>query len=324
MLRQCGRTAALIGLVGLGLTFLGSSFSASTYAANCSQADSHYKAAQVRPPQAERLLEKAISECPSHAGALNNLAVIRESQGRLAEALALYQRAITAEPSGPAPYAGLGDILMMKKNFSGAAEAYQTFLTKLKDDKLKGDPSGLAPYEADYQRRLQTARSHLPPEQAQINEPAPPSKQDIVTARAITRSLTTKPKKPRFRGLGLAVRTEPSIDLQILFDFNSDGIKKESLSQIGEIAKALNSPKLQNTRILIEGHTDSAGSDQYNLTLSQRRAAAVQHMLTKRFGMDVQRSEINGLGEKAPIASNHSDAGRALNRRVTIVNLSKK
>jgi outer membrane protein OmpA-like peptidoglycan-associated protein len=319
MLRQRGRAAVLIGLVGLGL-----SFPASTHAANCSQAEAHYKAAQVHPPRAESLLEKAISECPSHAGALNNLAVIRESQGRLTDAQALYRQAIAAEPNGPAPYAGLGDIFMVKKNFRGAAEAYQTFLSKLQDDKLKGDPSGLVPHEANYRRRLQKARSHVSGDQALENESAPPSNQNIVTAKAITRSLTTKPKKPRYRGLGLAVRTEPSIDLQILFDFNSDGIKKESLSQIGEIAKALNSPKLQNTRILIEGHTDSAGSDQYNLTLSQRRAAAVQHMLTKRFGMDVQRSEINGLGEKAPIASNHSDAGRALNRRVTIVNLSKK
>ena len=278
MMRQRGRTAALIGLVGLGFTFLGLSIPASTYAANCSQAESHYKAAQVHPPRAERLLEKAISECPSHAGALNNLAVIRESQGRLADALALYHQAISAEPNGPAPYAGLGDILMMEKDYGGAAEAYQTFLTKLQNDKLNGDPSGLAAHEADYQRRLQTARSHLTPEQVpkrtQVkkakrtpeNVSAPPSNQNIVTARAITRSLTTKPKKSRYRGLGLAVRTEPSIDLQILFDFNSDGIKNESLSQIGEIAKALKSAKLQNARILIEGHTDSAGSDQYNLT----------------------------------------------------------
>jgi outer membrane protein OmpA-like peptidoglycan-associated protein len=319
MLRQHGRTVALIGLVGLGLMI-----PATTHAANCSQAETHYKAAQVHPPRAERLLEKAISECPSHAGALNNLAVIREFQGRLADALALYHRAIAVEPNGAAPYAGLGDILMMRKNFGGAAKAYQTFLSKLKNEKLKGDPSGLAPYEADYERRLQLARSHLNPEQAQKNGSAAASNRNIVTAKAITRSLTTKPKKTRFRGLGLAVRAEPSIDLQILFDFNSDGIKKESLSQISEIAKALNSNKLQHALILIEGHTDSAGSDQYNLTLSHRRAAAVQRMLTKRFGVDIRRSKIKGLGEKAPIFSNNLDAGRAKNRRVTIVNLSKK
>lgn len=122
--------------------------------------------------------------------------------------------------------------------------------------------------------------------------------------------------------MGLAPRTEPSINIQILFEFNSDEIKKDLLDQVAEIAKALNSKKLQNARILIEGHTDDTGADAYNLSLSQRRAKAVQELLINRFGIDASRSSAKGLGEKSPIASNQSVAGRALNRRVTFVNLS--
>lgn len=216
------KATALIGLFSLGLMF-----PATAHAARCEQAETQYKAAQEQPSRAESLLTNAVLECPRHAGALNNLAVIRESQGRLDEALALYRRAIDAEPDGAVPYAGLGDILMMRKNPAEAAQAYQIFLAKLRDEKLNGDPSGLAAHEADYQRRLQSALSQLRPEKA---EKIVVFKQNIVVASTITRSLTTKPKKPRFRGLGLAARTEPSIDIQILFDFNSDGIKKISVA----------------------------------------------------------------------------------------------
>jgi outer membrane protein OmpA-like peptidoglycan-associated protein len=221
---------------------------------------------------------------------------------------------INASPDVPAPYAGLGDILVLQKSYAEAAQAYQSFLDKLQNEKLKANPSEIIVYEKDYQQRLQKVLSHLNPGEL--------PRQKFISANVITQSLTIKPKKPLFRGLGLAPRTEPSINIQILFEFNSDGIKKDSLDQVAEIAKALNSKKLQNARILIEGHTDDTGADAYNLSLSQRRAKAVQELLINRFGIDASRSSAKGLGEKSPIASNQSVAGRALNRRVTFVNLS--
>lgn len=68
-------------------------------------------------------------------------------------------------------------------------------------------------------------------------------------------------------------------------------------------------------KIRIEGHTDSRGSDAYNMSLSDRRAASVLSFLTSN-GINASRLTSVGLGESSPVASNETDAGRAQNRRV--------
>lgn len=73
-----------------------------------------------------------------------------------------------------------------------------------------------------------------------------------------------------------------------------------------------------NTRIVIEGHTDSVGSASYNRSLSRLRAMAVQRWLAER-GVEKSRIEIRGLGESRPVASNESPEGRAKNRRAEAV-----
>ena len=69
---------------------------------------------------------------------------------------------------------------------------------------------------------------------------------------------------------------------------------------------------------MIEGHTDSVGSDSYNEELSQRRAQAVADALRTR-GVAADRYEAKGLGKSFPVASNATNAGRQQNRRVEIV-----
>jgi outer membrane protein OmpA-like peptidoglycan-associated protein len=70
--------------------------------------------------------------------------------------------------------------------------------------------------------------------------------------------------------------------------------------------------------LLIEGYTDSVGSDSYNQELSMRRAEAVKAALMQR-GVDPVRMGVRGYGEAFPVASNGSPEGRALNRRVEVV-----
>ncbi len=67
---------------------------------------------------------------------------------------------------------------------------------------------------------------------------------------------------------------------------------------------------------MVEGHTDSVGSDAYNQTLSERRANAVRDVLVNQYGVGGERVNAVGYGETRPVADNASAEGRAVNRRV--------
>lgn len=98
------------------------------------------------------------------------------------------------------------------------------------------------------------------------------------------------------------------------FDFNKANIRPDAAGILKEAATIL---KDNTVNVSVEGHTDSVGSDQYNLKLSLRRAAAVKAFLVKE-GVAESRLSTRGLGESQPVASNDTDDGRAQNRRVEL------
>ncbi|MFN2259839.1 MAG: OmpA family protein [Parasphingopyxis sp.] len=99
------------------------------------------------------------------------------------------------------------------------------------------------------------------------------------------------------------------------FDVDSSSLRPEFRATLDDIAETLNS--YPETYIDIYGHTDSDGSDAYNLSLSERRAQAVADYLVSR-GVSRARIETRGFGESQPIASNATAAGKQQNRRVEI------
>lgn len=114
-------------------------------------------------------------------------------------------------------------------------------------------------------------------------------------------------------------RTEEGIqiifDSAILFDVNKSDLKlgtRDNLTKFSEILK-----KYPDTNLVIEGHTDSTGSDEYNMKLSKQRAQSVADFLSG-LGVSNNRFTIVGYGESKPIASNDTPEGRQLNRRVEI------
>jgi len=103
----------------------------------------------------------------------------------------------------------------------------------------------------------------------------------------------------------------------IYFDTDKAVIKPESRSTLEQIAKLLaGQPQLN---VFIVGHTDSQGTFDYNLDLSRRRAEAIAQELVKSYRIAQPRLRTAGVGLLAPIGSNASEAGRALNRRVELV-----
>jgi len=103
----------------------------------------------------------------------------------------------------------------------------------------------------------------------------------------------------------------------IYFDTDKAVLKPESKPTLDEMAKLLRGqPKLS---VFIVGHTDNQGSYQHNMTLSRQRAAAVAAALTRSYGIARGRLHTAGVGYRAPVGSNATESGRALNRRVELV-----
>jgi outer membrane protein OmpA-like peptidoglycan-associated protein len=104
-----------------------------------------------------------------------------------------------------------------------------------------------------------------------------------------------------------------------LFDTASAKLRPASYAVLSQIADALG--RNRGWRLSIQGHTDSDGGAAYNLDLSQRRAASVKTALVTNFHVDPKRLQTQGFGLTRPVASNATDAGKQLNRRVELVRI---
>jgi len=165
--------------------------------------------------------------------------------------------------------------------------------------------------EAERNRVLLEARTRQAEAQAQKAEAA---RQEAESARAETedmqRQLSDMKAKQTERGMVL------TLGGGVLFETSKATLKPGAASQMDRIAQFMQ--QNPETKVIVEGHTDSTGSEEYNEQLSQRRAQAVSDALVER-GIDPSRVQAMGRGEAYPVASNDTSAGRQQNRRVDIV-----
>jgi OOP family OmpA-OmpF porin len=115
--------------------------------------------------------------------------------------------------------------------------------------------------------------------------------------------------------IGSAVRI--SLESSVLFDFDKWTLKPEAADELHRAAQKIKA--FSGARIIVEGHTDNFGTGEYNLELSRRRAASVSDYFVTREGIEGSRIESRGFGESRPVATNDTEEGRALNRRVEII-----
>ena len=101
----------------------------------------------------------------------------------------------------------------------------------------------------------------------------------------------------------------------LLFDYDSDVVREAARKNLATLAGSLE--KYPNTDLMIVGHTDATGPDAYNMTLSERRAAAAANYLASQ-GVTRTRLRSTGRGETEPVAPNDSEADRQKNRRVEV------
>lgn len=128
-------------------------------------------------------------------------------------------------------------------------------------------------------------------------------------ASSLEQELAALKAKPTPRGMVLTLG-------DVLFDTGEANLKPGAYPTIERVAEVLKGEP--DRRVTIEGHTDSVGAEDFNLQLSQRRAAAVETALLER---GVNRSQIVsiGKGETFPVASNDNAGGRQQNRRVELI-----
>jgi outer membrane protein OmpA-like peptidoglycan-associated protein len=149
-------------------------------------------------------------------------------------------------------------------------------------------------------------------------------RQDLMPEEIIS-ALSPSQAPPLTRGIEQPTRgvmpTLSAIAISVIFAFNSAELSPEVTQNLHSFGIALQSPQLALSHIRIEGHTDSVGSDAYNLELSEKRAQSVKQYLVKNFEIASERLIIEGHGESEPLADNRTLEGRQKNRRVEFVNL---
>jgi outer membrane protein OmpA-like peptidoglycan-associated protein len=143
--------------------------------------------------------------------------------------------------------------------------------------------------------------------------------QEIAKNRALIEELKRKNLEVHETNRGVVVNLP-----DVLFEFNKHQLTSDARAKVRDIAQVLDGPRVQKRQVSIEGHTDSIGSDQYNVRLSQLRADAVRSGL-EGDGVSASRLHTRGFGKKYPIAPNKNPggsdnpAGRAKNRRVEVI-----
>ncbi len=116
------------------------------------------------------------------------------------------------------------------------------------------------------------------------------------------------------RGCVILDASQREQTLAVHFDTNQSVVKDEYQIEIEEFADFLR--EYNNTTVVIEGHTDSDGAEDYNQALSERRANAVMNVLINRYRIAASRLSAVGYGESRPVATNSTAAGKAQNRRI--------
>ena len=174
--------------------------------------------------------------------------------------------------------------------------------TALKGDALVGETE----LKAFWAKALPEVKKEEPPPAAKIEE-----KRAAPEARP--HKAVPPPKK--------VVAPRGTLTLQVLFSSGSSVIKRAYFSDIKKVADFMK--EYPDVKVVIEGHTDSAGNPAANMKLSQHRAEAVMKQLIGKYGIDPARIRAVGYGAKRPVASNATEKGREKNRRAEARRVSR-
>jgi outer membrane protein OmpA-like peptidoglycan-associated protein len=200
--------------------------------------------------------------------------------------------------------------LLGKAQSQSDTKAVEDLITKLKRQQAK--PT--VPATKEEPAPTSGGTQAKPPEPtAKPSTPATPEKDAAATKEpAPTTSTST--------AATTAVEQMPSVDLEVLFEYNSARVAPAALATLTTLGRALTDARLASDYFLIAGHTDAKGGADYNLRLSQQRAESVRDFLVREFRIDAKRLVAKGLGQRQLKDPQNPLDGK--NRRVQIVNFT--
>jgi OOP family OmpA-OmpF porin len=143
---------------------------------------------------------------------------------------------------------------------------------------------------------------------------------DVASGPALSKYVADTLLTPLQRALAYTTHT---FSAAVLFDFDKSNLKEQGKVELQKLATEIKSQGMSVGDIEVIGHTDSVGTDKYNEALSVRRALAVKAYIVQK-GLDPAIIDAVGMGERQPVATNETAAGRAQNRRVEVKVGTKK
>ena len=156
------------------------------------------------------------------------------------------------------------------------------------------------------------------------NDPKAAAERQILD-RARTRAISVESVQPAAKEereqIAEIVKDKPKIDLEIYFDYNSDLIGPKAIVAVNALGEALVKPGLKDGTFVLNGHTDAAGSPEYNLALSHRRAQSVRRYLIETYKIAPDALLVAGFGKERLKFTDKPLADQ--NRRVEVVNATQ-
>jgi outer membrane protein OmpA-like peptidoglycan-associated protein len=156
------------------------------------------------------------------------------------------------------------------------------------------------------------------------NDPKAAAERQVLD-RARTRAISVEAVQPAARDereqIAAIVKDKPKIDLEIVFDYNSDAIGPKAIVAVNALGEALIKPGLKGGVFVLNGHTDAAGSPEYNLGLSHRRAQSVRRYLIETYKIAPDQLLVAGFGKERLKLPEQPMSGE--NRRVEVVNATQ-
>ena len=156
------------------------------------------------------------------------------------------------------------------------------------------------------------------------NDPKAAAERQVLD-RARTRAISVEAVQPAAKEereqIAEIVKGKPKIDLEIVFDYNSDAIGPKAIVAVNALGEALIKPGLKGGVFVLNGHTDAAGSAEYNLGLSHRRAQSVRRYLIESYRVAPDQLLVAGFGKERLKLPAQPLSGE--NRRVEVVNATQ-